>query len=93
MFWSANAMMTKDQSEGIVRLYSEGLSYVQIAKACNVDRSAIGSYLRRLREEGLLSANEADDDERDRAWVKICCAMHLADLHREHGNRAPSIAA
>jgi len=87
-------MINKDQSDGIARLYLEGLSYGQIAKACNVNRSAIGSHLRRLRELGLLSADDdVDDHDREKVWLKICCAMHLADLRRHHGNRARVIAA
>jgi DNA-binding transcriptional ArsR family regulator len=83
-------MMTNDQSEEMAELYSEGLTYVQIAKFYNIAPQTIGQHLRRLRELGLLTklnAYDVDDDKRDKARFKICCAMHLADLYLHHGYR------
>ena len=75
--------MIKDKmSKKMARLYSEGLSHGQLAKFFGLDRSVVGVHLRGL---GLFSRVNIDENRRDKAWAKISCAMHLADLHREHG--------
>jgi hypothetical protein len=85
--------MIRDEAEQIARLYSEGLNCKQIAKVYNVDSHAMSYHLRRLIELGLPRVRYMDEDKRERAWFKTCCALHLADLHRHHGKDTCAPAA
>ena len=77
-------------AEEMARMYSDGFNYQQIAEFYNIDRSSVGNRLRELRELGFVTV---DDDKRERAHLVRCCAEHLADLYRYHGNRVRAEAA